>query len=147
MRWLLHTSWKTVHYLTHARKCVMLGSVCNNCLLKSWNLVPKALVCAYSWPTTAFCPCRLKFSAFRCFVMSTEKSQICQPYSILQFLHWLSLISKKLSKFPFKRERGAGTSERGGGIGNYFVLTTCFITWSNLRCFTHKTCWWIIQWS
>lgn len=44
-------------------KCVVLGCVSDRCLWKSSSLVPKGLMCEYSWLTTAFSPWRLVFSA------------------------------------------------------------------------------------
>ena len=56
-----------------AGKCAMQGSVCDKCLWKRCNLVPKALISTYSWLTTVSCPWRLTVNAFRCLLCQPKK--------------------------------------------------------------------------
>ncbi len=81
MRWLLHIS-PFAHQLCLVAKCPWfhatlgnLGSVCDKCLWNSCSLAWKSLMCACGWLTIASCLWRLKFSAFKCFVMSTKNAK------------------------------------------------------------------------
>lgn len=52
--------------------CYWTGFV-TGVFIKSSSLVPKALMCEYSWLLTASSPWRLVFSTFKCFVVSIKK--------------------------------------------------------------------------